>query len=551
MINIEQITSRLAKLPDQALQQYAMMHKSDPYIMALAMSESKRRKDLRASAQAGSMQEQPKVADMALAEMAPQAAPQSPDESGIAALPAGEMNFADGGIVAFADGGGTYETPYDRMNRQTRENAAKPPQSELESLMAARARYVASGSDTSGIDQAIATLQAKPARMAAQNRSALNASERNILNAGNTDSDVAYDPMTGVPLYGAAMQPNTPTAAAAPTGQTQPTPQQIEAAAAAPKAKPKPKAEAGLGGTKEAAALRGDPGAGAPSVDDAKRLSGQFLDTKTLRSDLAKFYKDEEAAVEASRRRRDEGKPEGKAYSKYEEMLAKEEAGAAKEKDEAVSVAIFRAGLGMMAGTSPNAFKNIGDAAGVALTEYSGAMKDMKKAAKERQKAMGEIEQARRAEARDDWKTARDFEDKADARMAKAREFGVKGIMDITGKDAEIASGIYKTQVEQRGRMDIAHVQGGYQLAAANTRTGGGEDKQKLANLKALQGSLTDQMKLTYNKADKAKLQAKLDTVESEIYKMAGLDTMAAAPGAGSPGGTTRMRFDAQGNPIK
>jgi hypothetical protein len=95
MINIEQITSRLAKLPDQQLQQYAMMHKSDPYIMALAMSESKRRKDLRASAQAGPAQEQPKVVDQMVAEMAPQ---QSPDESGIAALPAGDMNFADGGI---------------------------------------------------------------------------------------------------------------------------------------------------------------------------------------------------------------------------------------------------------------------------------------------------------------------------------------------------------------------------------------------------------------------------------------------------------------------
>jgi hypothetical protein len=104
MINIEQITARLAKLPDQALQQYAMMHKEDPYIMALAVSESNRRKQLRASAQAQPM-EQPKVAEQALMAMAPQQAAQSPDEAGLASLPTGDMNFADGGIVAFADGG--------------------------------------------------------------------------------------------------------------------------------------------------------------------------------------------------------------------------------------------------------------------------------------------------------------------------------------------------------------------------------------------------------------------------------------------------------------
>jgi hypothetical protein len=38
MMNIEQLTNRLAQMPDQALQQYAMMNKEDPYIMALALS---------------------------------------------------------------------------------------------------------------------------------------------------------------------------------------------------------------------------------------------------------------------------------------------------------------------------------------------------------------------------------------------------------------------------------------------------------------------------------------------------------------------------------
>ena len=103
MIDVNKITSTLAKLPDQQLQQYAQIHKSDPYIMALAMSESNRRKEMRAAGQgAQGMQEQPKVVDQMVASMAPQ---QLPEDQGIARIPAGDMNFAGGGIVAFADGG--------------------------------------------------------------------------------------------------------------------------------------------------------------------------------------------------------------------------------------------------------------------------------------------------------------------------------------------------------------------------------------------------------------------------------------------------------------
>jgi hypothetical protein len=104
MINVNNITSTLAKLPDQALQQYAMMHKNDPYVMSLAVSESNRRKEMRAAQGAqGGTQEQPKVVDAAVAEMAPQAQPM-PEDSGIGQLPAGDMEFAGGGILAFAAG---------------------------------------------------------------------------------------------------------------------------------------------------------------------------------------------------------------------------------------------------------------------------------------------------------------------------------------------------------------------------------------------------------------------------------------------------------------
>jgi len=76
----------------------------------------------------------------------------------------------------------------------------------------------------------------------------------------------------------------------------------------------------------------------------------------------------------------------------------------------------------------------------------------------------------------------------------------------------------------------------------ANARdTGGTGDRQQLAELKALQKQYADQMKTTFNKADKAALQTKLSAVETAIAKMAGLDTMLKAPGAASPGGTNQQ----------
>jgi hypothetical protein len=99
MINVNQITSQLARMPDQALQQYAQMHKNDPYTVSLALAEYNRRKEMRAGAQGQQgMAQQPKVVDQDIAAMA---APM-PEDVGIGALPAPNMQgMAEGGIVAF------------------------------------------------------------------------------------------------------------------------------------------------------------------------------------------------------------------------------------------------------------------------------------------------------------------------------------------------------------------------------------------------------------------------------------------------------------------
>jgi len=104
--NVNQLTSQFARMSDQQLQQYATMHKSDPYVISLALSESNRRKETRNSQQ-GQMgqQQQPRVVDQAIAGMSQGL----PENSGIGMLPAPNMQgMASGGITGFSGEDGSF-----------------------------------------------------------------------------------------------------------------------------------------------------------------------------------------------------------------------------------------------------------------------------------------------------------------------------------------------------------------------------------------------------------------------------------------------------------
>ena len=98
--NAEKLTSQMAMLPDAALKQMAMMHKNDPYVLPLIISEDGRRKQMRQAAQAqmGGMP-QPKIADAAVAQMG-----MLPENQGIGQLPTPNIQrMADGGIAGYED----------------------------------------------------------------------------------------------------------------------------------------------------------------------------------------------------------------------------------------------------------------------------------------------------------------------------------------------------------------------------------------------------------------------------------------------------------------
>jgi len=130
--NVNQITSTLRGMPDSQLQQYAVMHKNDPYILSLAIQESNSRQQLRSEQMAKMAgQQPPTVAEQDIAKMTqpvmppqmpqgmppqggaapmPQGAPiaQAPQGQGLPSLPTQNLQgMADGGIVGYDKGGTT------------------------------------------------------------------------------------------------------------------------------------------------------------------------------------------------------------------------------------------------------------------------------------------------------------------------------------------------------------------------------------------------------------------------------------------------------------
>jgi len=106
---------------DPALQQFAQSHKSDPYMVSLALNESNRRKAVRNAKQAQGGAPQGKVVDQSIAGMSPtpvmtgagvplqtgyggHVQTELPENQGIGRLPAPNMrHMADGGIAGYPD----------------------------------------------------------------------------------------------------------------------------------------------------------------------------------------------------------------------------------------------------------------------------------------------------------------------------------------------------------------------------------------------------------------------------------------------------------------
>jgi hypothetical protein len=429
MIDVNKITSTLAKLPDQQLQQYAQMHKNDPYIMALAMSESNRRKEMRSAGQGGQgAQEQPKVVDQEIARMggmqnpspeqmarlsqllearkqaeykeftgggrdqqSPQQQQQLPEDQGIGQLPAGDMNFADGGIIAFAGGGdverysGEFGSFIDRL---TYGNITPAERARREKLQA----EAAAGRLPTPYEQERAANMAK-------------------VSAGSTYTPEAYGVTTPAPLEQGARYPGAmPAAPAAPAVDNKAAPTANTTRRAGPSAGPAAPIAAAV------------PSTGPTDIDALQQKYFGGIDQgvgelRTARAGLVAGIKDltekNLAATKADIDKR------GDVYKGREERLAKQEKGLEGMGDRYMGLALLQAGASMM--STPGALSvALGKGIQVGSERYVAGL-DKIEAAK-----------SKFAEARDrldDLRINRDDMNNKDIRAAEkeARESELKG----------------------------------------------------------------------------------------------------------------------------
>ena len=492
MININQLTTQLRMLPDQVLQRVAMMYKQDPYILPLVVSEGMARKKLRAASQAQMAQPQPKVTDQAVASLG-----YTPEESGIAQLQAQNMQgLADGGIAGYADGGdmdfadrsepvvrmaeggvarydkgGKTQSIYDldrdpliqklrgiipddelaRMDRAAMLETIEKLAAAGKDVLTYPGRAAASVAE-SVISRPLRALGVPVPKIPASFYGGDRSSATPYMDALTRDKNAPRPAPAGLqepPLINPETgKPYTMTAAPAATGLREPG--APAPASAAPVSAPAsaPSATSGTAPTRPSA----------PSEGGIYSLAGRLFDpleaATQRRLDYARIAgrlrgEEERAEFEA-------GKPKEKAFAGLEGLLKREEEGAAAEKENAKALAIFNAGLAMMAGGSPRALENIAKGAMVGTGQYADAMKDFKKAARERMKMQADIEQARRAEARDDNKTALTLMQRANDREDRIENLTIEAGTKLGLDKASVIGRLYGTQMETESRERTA-----------------------------------------------------------------------------------------------
>jgi hypothetical protein len=400
MINVNQITSQLAKMPDQALQQYAAMHKNDPYTVALALAESNRRKEIRTSAQMDPGQ-QPKVVDQEIAAIAAPEPQMLPEDTGIAQLPAQNIQgMAGGGIVAFEAGGEVprfqntglvqgFKDIYNMTPEEIKEAAARK-------LRGASATDTFKNASVAGPEAAsktylqglrsIAGKALGPLALAGQ--SLFGTSDEEMKTLREADARRAMQGMPESTIKG--------------TGDTSGIDQlavdmAAQQAAATTDADKKPDANKKTDGPvvkppADAGAVSNKIPAGSPLANAAAKAA-EGIDTLLPAKEKGPDKKELLAEREAI------SKP---VYEKAEGMINKEKSRLNEGREQDFYMALIEGGLAAAASDSPNGIQNLAKGFSQGAKSYSSALKDFRKAAQENSKMELDIERAKAADKRND-----------------------------------------------------------------------------------------------------------------------------------------------------
>jgi len=426
---------------------------------------------------------------------------------GIDELPV-EMSLAEGGIIGYAEGDEVgYETPYDRMNRKNREEAAARERARLADEAALQA-----GPDVVSTD---GEYYAKP--LAADAREASPRLQQFIEYAGR---NVERDPDTGevVRKTETEVARGRPTMGADPRLLTTPAGQGLAAALRAASAQTAPRMDTGRPNPVAQAAGLSRAAAAGTIASPAQQGLGALLE-QTIRSDLGR---DREA--EAQRMSEQYAKLAG--HDQYAKQLqdiiggrqaAIEKAQAGRTPEwvkglQALSGAPVRGGLGMMLGQAGAAATRAREAYGDEDMKYTQEMDKLREAAA-RAQLEGNTSKA---------KTYMDAYKEVDAARRSALTSG--------------------TSLENTRENAAARKQMAAEAAAGRSeaRADKSDEAMRQKAMSLAMGAATKAMALPQNmmKYKGMSTEQVAASMFNEIYNALKTGKMGAAPGAASPGGT-------------
>ena len=526
--NADNIMATLRMMRDDELLQYAQMHKNDPYIFPLTFQESNSRKQVRAE-QAAQGNPTTQVVDQNLQEMAapaPQMAqgmpqqgmppPQGmqpqplPEDVGIAQLPAPNMQrMAAGGIVAFEEGGevprfqeGGFFRPSGvpsgaiiignmYIDPVTKERKYIPGQEPQRSPYAGQTLGQAAGRVGDFLSNLLSTPEQEQQKIKPDaRRIAMAAEDKQDVadrNAATLSAQIAAATGTGT---GTGTGIGTPTTSAPGGGQgIKPGGGQgINPAAGGQ----------GLASIQKPQIPELAPEIKAlntklPTASQAQGVAAQFLDEEKYAQQLKDFEKEEAAAIDARRAKLEKSLGEmPERYKDYEKRLKAQEKEDAGDKDKLTGMSFLEAGLAVLSGESPNAFVNLGRAKEGVKT-YNEGIKDIKRSARERDKAFGDIENARQAQAEGKIDAMNRFEDSAAKSMSDSKRFAMSGLQSLGMTSAKMSADAWnsmtnnayanqRTVAGAAQALQTTALGGDYSLEGVRTQVAGAKD---VANIRA------------------------------------------------------------------
>jgi hypothetical protein len=220
-----------------------------------------------------------------------------------------------------------------------------------------------------------------------------------------------------------------------------------------------------------------------PTAGQAQGVAAQFLDEDKYAQQLKDFTNEEAASIAERRGKLEKSlKDMPERYKDYEGRLKAQEKEDAGDKEKLTGMSFLEAGLAVLSGESPNAFVNLGRAKEGVKT-YNEGIKDIKRSARERDKAFGDIENARQAQAEGKIDAMNRFEDNAAKSLSDSKRFAVSGLQSLGMKGAEMSANAWNSMTnnayanqrsvaEAAGRMQTTDLSGQYGLAAAQTQAG-------------------------------------------------------------------------------